>query len=281
VIPWNARVASGSGTTASPLAGSAALVSGALGLPVRCGPPDDDTDWTRCADVDTAHVAEWERAVAAQHVREYGRSHPTAAAAYVLGWYAGTPAMLGGAFFRLARRVPRLGRDALAFHRGREEYPDAVALLDDRFWCLSGDPSADHPGATVVADDAALAAVLRAQVRAHADAFLAGYPSRPLPRRALLGAFTDGVDTGLWLAGADDRLLPDAATALPGATLPASTLEVLLDGRGRRHVDRRTLSCCYYFKVDPDAGPCGTCPRIPRDERVRRLTDLPDETAGS
>jgi hypothetical protein len=51
---------------------------------------------------------------------------------------------------------------------------------------------------------------------------------------------------------------------------------VLVDGRGRRHVDRRTLSCCYYFKIDPAAGPCGTCPRIPAADRLRRLTDLPD-----
>jgi hypothetical protein len=55
---------------------------------------------------------------------------------------------------------------------------------------------------------------------------------------------------------------------------------VLVDGRGRRHVDRRTLSCCCYFKIDPAAGPCGTCPRISTDERVRRFTDLPDEPEG-
>jgi hypothetical protein len=282
VIAWNARVTSGSGTAAPPLAGSAAVVAAALGLPVRCGPPgpDDGPGWTRCADVDAAYVAGWERAVAAGHVREYGLSHPTASAAYVLGWYAGVPAMLGGALFRATRRVPRLDRDALAFRRGPEEYPDAVALLDGRFWCLAADPDASRPTATVVEDESALAAVLRAQVRAHADAFLAGHPFRPLPRRALLGAFTDGLDTGLWLAGDDDRLLPDAALALPGPTLPASTLQVLVDGRGRRHLDRRTLSCCYYFKVDPDAGPCGTCPRIPPDERLRRLTSLPDEIAG-
>jgi hypothetical protein len=57
-------------------------------------------------------------------------------------------------------------------------------------------------------------------------------------------------------------------------------LEVVVDGRGRRHVDCRTLSCSYYFKVDPDAGPCGTCPRVPADERLRQLTELPDELSG-
>jgi len=264
----------------SALAASAARLGDAIGRPVRCGEPGPG--WTRCADVDAEFVTRWEQAVSAQHIREFGRSHPAASAAYVLGWYAGVPAELGGALYRLARRVPRLDRDAVAFRRAGEAYPDAYALLDARFWCLPTDPAADHPDATPVADEPALAAVLRAQVRAHADAFVAEHPSRRLlPRRALLGAFTDGLDTGLWLAGdtTPERLLPDAALALPAgpSPLPASTLHVLVDGRGRRHLDRHIRSCCYYFKIDPAAGPCGTCPRIPAADRLRRLTDLPDE----
>jgi hypothetical protein len=261
----------------TPLAGSAARLAEAFGHPIVHGAPGPG--WTRCADVDAAYVARWERDVAAEHVREYGRSHPSAAAGYVLGWYAGIPAGLGAALYRLDRRVPRLDRPAIAFRLAAQAYPDAVALLDDRFWCLATDPAADHPAATVVADEVALAAVLRAQVRRHADAFLATYPSRGrLPRRALLGAFTDGVDTGLSLAGDTAGLPAAAAVVLPAgpSALPPSTITVRVDGRGRRHVDRTTLSCCYYFKVDPAAGPCGTCPRLPVDERLRRLTELPD-----
>ncbi len=259
---------------------SAARLGEVFGRPVLCGEPGPG--WTRCADVDAEFVTRWEHAVAAQHVREFGRSHPATAAGYVLGWYAGVPAELGGALFRLARRVPRLDRDAIAFRLTDEAHPDAYALLDTRFWCLPTDPAADHPDATAVTGEPALAAVMRAQVREHADAFLAEHPSSGrLSRRAMLGAFTDGVDTGLWLGGdrTPERLLPDAALALPAdpSLLPASTLHVAVDGRGRRHVDRRTLSCCYYFEIDPDAGPCGTCPRIPPDERLRRLTELPDE----
>ena len=266
----------------TPLAESAERLAEAFGQPVHCGAPGPG--WTRCSSVDAAFVTRWEQAVAAQHVHRFGRSHPTTAAGYVLGWYAGIPAGLGGALFRLARRVPRLDRASVAFRLCAEAYADAFALTDTRFWCLPSDRAADHPDATVVPDEAALATVLRAQVRDHADEFLAHYPSRGrLPRRALLGAFTDGVDTGLWLGGdtAPERLLPEAAIALPGgpSPLPATTLAVLVDGRGRRHVDRRTLSCCYYFRVAPEEGPCGTCPRIPHDERVRRFTELPDETA--
>jgi hypothetical protein len=264
----------------TPLAGSATRLAEAFGQPVVYGAAGPG--WTRCADVDAAYVARWERDVAAEHVREYGRSHPSAAAGYVLGWYAGIPAGLGAALYRLDRRVPRLDRHAVAFRLAVQAYPEAFALLDDRFWCLPADPAADHAAATVVADEAALAAVLRAQVRGHADAFLTTYPSRGrLPRRAMLGAFTDGVDTGLWLGGDSARLPAEAAAVLPAgpSPLPATTITVRVDGRGRRHVDRTTLSCCYYFKVDPAAGPCGTCPRLPADERLRRLTELPDDAA--
>lgn len=266
----------------TPLAGSATSLAEAFGRPVVHG--TSGPGWTRCADVDAAFVTRWERDVAAEHVREYGRSHPSAAAGYVLGWYAGIPAGLGAALFRLDRRVPRLDRNAVAFRLAPEAYPEAFALLDARFWCLPTDPAAGHADATVVANEAALAGVLREQVRGHADAFLDIYPSHGrLPRRALLGAFTDGIDTGLWLGGdrTPETLPAEAALVLPErAALPASTIAVLVDGRGRRHVDRTTLSCCYYFKVDPAAGPCGTCPRIPASERLRQLTELPDELHG-
>jgi hypothetical protein len=263
----------------TPLRESAARLAEAFGRPVVHGEPGPG--WTRCAEVDGEFVTRWERDVAAEHVREYGRSHASATAGYVLGWYAGVPAGLGAALFRLDRRVPRLDRDAVAFRLAPEAYPAAYALLEARFWCLPGDPAAGDPHATVVADEAALAAVLRAQVRGHADEFLATWPARGrLPRRALLGAFTDGVDHGLELGGdaTPEALPPEAALVLPrgAAPLPASTIVVRVDGRGRRHVDRTTLSCCYYYKVDPAAGPCGTCPRIPPDERLRRLTELPD-----
>ena len=224
----------------SPLAASAARLGEAIGRPVLCGEPGPG--WTRCADVDAEFVTRWEQAVCAQHVREFGRSHPAATAAYVLGWYAGVPAGLGGALYRLARRVPRLDRDAVAFRLAAEAYPDAYALLDARFWCLPTDPAADHPDATPVADEPALAAVLRAQVRAHADAFLAEHPSRRrLPRRALLGAFTDGMDTGLWLGG-DPH--PGAAAARrrtrpAGRAVPAAGVDAARAGRRPRAAARR------------------------------------------
>lgn len=248
--------------------------------------PDDDPTWTRCADVDAAFLTGWERRIAAGLVRNHGRSNPMTVAGFSLDWYAGVPGQLGGAMYRLARRVPRLDRASLAFTRDpAQHYPRGIALLDPRFWCLPADPDADHPAATVVDDEVALAGVLRAQVRAHADDFLADFrPSARLPRRGLLGAFFDGLDTGVWFGGepgasAAASILAEAAAVLPGGTAEfrdASSIYRFVDARDRAHVARRRVGCCYYFKVAADDLPCTTCPRVDDAQRVARYSAVDD-----
>lgn len=268
--------------TEHPLARTAARADTAHDwLTVRHAPGGGQGGWTACSQVDAAYVARWEGLAGAGTAADYGRTHPMAQAGYVLGWYAGVAAGLGALFFALDRRVPRLGRADVGFrtHAG-QHYPDAVATLQQRFWCLPGDPDAGHPDAEAVADEGALAAVLRAQVRAHADDFLAGYrPGARLPRRTLLGAFFDGLDGGFWLEGPAAPVPGDAAVAaarlvLPGGTAQfadASSFHTVTDRRGRAHLSRRRVSCCYYFKVSDDGAACTTCPRTTDTERAERL----------
>lgn len=246
-------------------------------LTMRLGIPADEAGWLRYAGIDAEFIVAWERSVAARQRHELGRSHPMTSASYVLGWYAGLPGQVGGACFRLDRRVPRLQPEDLALHRHpTEHYPDGVALLDERFWCLPDDPAADDPAATVVADDAALAAVLRGQVREHADRFLSWYtPGARLAQRNLLGAFFDGLDCGIWTGGehgvdARELVLADAALVLPGHTpefWDASTLYLLTDDRGRTHLTRERVSCCHSYKINDAGVPCFTCPRTDTAER--------------
>lgn len=268
----------------TPLAATAAAAD-ALNewLHVRLGWPDDRTGWTSCAEVDAGFLAAWEDRIEGHVARTYGRSHPMTVSGFALDWYAAMAGLVGGACFRQARRVPRLGRAALAFRRHpEEEYPDGVALLDPRFWCLPDDPDADHAHATVVADEEALAAVLRAQVRSHADDFFTAYAGRArLPRRHKLGAFFDGLDTGVWYGGnpqvgAAEEILRVGATVLPGATAEfgdPSSIHLLTDRRGRTHLSRRRVGCCYYFKVDDEEQACSTCPRVDDDTRAARYAD--------
>jgi hypothetical protein len=239
--------------------------------------------WLRCSDVNTRVIADWERRVAQSQLRNHGLTHPVAAASYVLAWYAGIASRLGGSCLLLERRVPRLGRDALAFRCHPEEhYPQAVALLDARFWCLPDDSHADHVDATVVADLSTLGAVLRAQVRTHADAFLATYrPGARLPRRDLLGAFFDGLDSGFWRDNSSDGppladCLALAQSVLPGGTpefADRSSLYVVEDAAGRQHLLRRRASCCNYYRVSQNGEACLTCPRTTDQERRRRVVE--------
>lgn len=242
-------------SASSPLHATALRVSTAVDhLDVRPGLPARATDdsWTRCSDVDRPFLTTWEARIAEDMSRDYGRADPIAVSGFALDRYAGIPGQVGGALFRLARRVPRLDRAALAFTCGTGEgqYPVAIALLDDRFWCLPADADAAHPSATVADGTASLAAELRAQVRAHADGFLAGYrPGRRTSPRGLLGAFFDGLDTGIWFGGDDSaaaasQVIADARAVLPGGTADfrhRSSLYVLADTRGREHLCRRRV----------------------------------------
>jgi hypothetical protein len=240
--------------------------------------------WRRCSSVDNAAIAEWETTVAQGHRELFGRTHAMAAASYVLTWYADIASSVGALCFLLDRRVPRLDPGRLAFHRSQVGYPDTIAVLDPRFWCLPTDADADHPDATAVADEDALARMLRGQVRAHADQFLATYrPGARLPRRTLLGAFFDGLDCGFSPSRtgrvSPEEVIATARRVLPGATdefTEASSYYLAADPTGRQHLARRRVSCCYYFKVGDD-GACTSCPRTSDAERAVRLADLADQ----
>lgn len=243
-------------------------------------------DWLPCSAVDAEVVAEWEQRAAEVCVKYDGRSHPVTSASYALGWYADIAAGLGALCFQVDRRVPHLDRAAVAFRRHRDDhYPDGVALLDPRFWCLPDDPDATHPDATVVPDEEALAARLRAEVRSHADEFLSWYrPGARLPRRDLLGAFYDGLDVGFWLDGAEaspadlEEAVAAARLALPGRTgefSQGSSLEVVTDGSVCR-LARLRVSCCNYYRVSDVGEECASCPRTSEADRLRRVLEPVD-----
>jgi hypothetical protein len=262
----------------APLAETVEAVNARNGeLRIRVGWPEDRSGWTNCDAVDATFLAVWEDRIATYLRRTYRQSHPMTIVGFLLDWYAAVPGVVGGACFRASRRVPYLAPGSLAFHRPADEPAvDGAALLDLRFWCLPDDPDADHPDASVVADESALTSVLRAQVRTHADDFLARYRgARRMPRKQRLGAFFDAVDTGLWHGGPDDAAAaPEAlragAVVLPGSTKEfpaASSLHVLTDSRGRTQLSRRRLGCCYVFHVGVDRQACTTCSRV--DDRTR------------
>ncbi|MBP2340380.1 hypothetical protein JOF41_006558 [Saccharothrix coeruleofusca] len=251
----------------SPVADSLLSAASLVGyLDVRYGPPVGD-DWLTCADLldQPERFDQWRARLARWLEDEHGESNERATAGYVMSWYLGAVGLLGGVLFHTARRVPSLRPSDVALRIADEGRPHVVglALLSGEFACLPDDAGGDHPSATAVADDAALAALLRARFAAHAAAFVASYGTTVrLGRRMLWAAATDALDSAAWTAGLlcgdEDSGVADSALLLPEQQAPftaASTFRPTPDGWARRRE-----SCCFHFTL-PGATACAGCPR--------------------
>ncbi|WNV91780.1 (2Fe-2S)-binding protein [Umezawaea sp. Da 62-37] len=236
---------------------------------VRFGLPAQRGDWVLCSDAlaDPALFDRWRKALAEWLEVQYGGSSDRATAGYVMGWYLGVPGQLAGLLFHSARRVPSLRPADLAFRlAGDRPQVAGIALLSDEFACLPDDPAGNHPAATVVADEAALAALLRAKYVAHAADFVKAFgPTVRLGRRMLWAAATDALDKGTWLAG---RMCGDESTGVSDAAmLLPERIAPLTSGSTMRFTDgewtRSRQSCCFTY-VLPGAEECDTCPRVCR-----------------
>jgi len=202
-----------------------------------------------------------------------------ASAGYVLGWYAFLPGLLGGRCFARARRVPRLDAGALAFRRDADHWPDAVALLDERFWCLPSDeaPATRRPSSSPTRPSWPVCCAPRCAPTptpsSPATARAPGCPvmaclarSSTASTRACAAATPPGRTPAL-------PALADTARVLPGGTpefADASTVGLLTDDHGRTHLIRTRVSCCYYDKLPGDHVACFGCPRTPDGEWAAR-----------
>ncbi|QFZ16355.1 (2Fe-2S)-binding protein [Saccharothrix syringae] len=263
-----ARVTARDATT-TPVADSLTRAAGLTeGFEVRFGLPADRSGWTTCAEFtdEPERFDAWRKALAEWLREQYGEAPDRTTAGYVMSWYLNVVGLMGGVLFHTARRVPSLRPSDLAIRVADDGRPHTtgVALLADEFACLPDDPENDHPDATVVADEHALAAVLRARFAAHAAAFVGAFGSTVrLGRRMLWAAATDALDTAAWTAGqlcGDETAgVVDSTLLLPAKLEPftsASTLRATGTGWTRRRE-----SCCFHFAL-PGAAACATCPRV-------------------
>ncbi len=194
---------------------------------------------------------------------------------YVLQWYLVIPSYLGAVLFHCARRVPSLSPRQLSFRLDPAAVQE-VALRPGRFWCLPDDPDAGHPDAVPVPDEAALGAILRRQVIAHATHFLTVYgPTVRFGSRTQWAAVTDVLDSALLLAGrsfgSPQAGAADAGLVLADGDKPltsASTIRELTDDRGRTHWTRLRGSCCFLYAMPGVERPCASCPRLKDSERA-------------
>ncbi|WP_197523134.1 (2Fe-2S)-binding protein [Actinokineospora pegani] len=241
---------------------------------LRYGRPAEP-GWATCAELlaEPERFDRWRAGLGGWLRQQYGESHERTTAGYVMSWYLWVPAYVGGLLFHHERRVPALGPADLAFRMARPRpHPDAMAVLSPGFACLPDDPAAGTPGADVVADERALAAVLRGRFAGHAARFVDAYGKTVrMGKRMLWAAATDALDNALWLSGRysgdEGAGVLDAGLVLEGGPAPftsASTLRPVGGDGGPVEWTRRRESCCFHYLLDNGQGTCSTCPRLSR-----------------
>lgn len=196
-------------------------------------------------------------------------------AGFGLHRYAWPACLLFTVPWLLARRVPRLPADRVAFHRTR----GLMSVRVEDFACLPDDPAAALPGARVVPDEEALRAEVRAAVAEHLGPVLEGFgPRMRRGRRALWGMVTDEVVESLWYAGQllgeEGRARAELDLLLPGANAPytgGSGFRTLTGPAGEELPTRNRVGCCLFYTIRPE-DTCVTCPRTCDADRVARLT---------
>jgi hypothetical protein len=89
----------------------------------------------------------------------------------IISWYLHVPAYVGARLLHNERRVPSLCPSELAFRLCDDRpHPEGMAVLGEAFPACRPTRGSSRPEATVVADERALAAVLRARYIVHGRA---------------------------------------------------------------------------------------------------------------
>lgn len=203
---------------------------------------------------------------------------PDAVAMWALhgyAWYACL--MLTGPWF-LRRRVPLVALDQVWIAPGSDRVGRSFTVTSNAFACLPDDPDADAPGARVVADEAALRALLLSRVAAHVEPLLTAFrPHLRRGERVLWSMVADEVVSGVWYlgrtVGEGDRAVRELGRLLPGDAgrfKRAAGFRTLTGTEGRTHCNRTQSVCCLWYTLDP-AALCSTCPRADDERQVAIL----------
>jgi len=223
------------------------------------------------------------------------RYAPTSDFAKLLGHWTfqqacGTPLLVDGYLYAAQRRVPLLQGNVLLHNSGWLHH---ARLLQPRIWVLPDDPLCGVAGVTTVADEAALTAVLLAEVRRTYEPIVRAFRARRY--RSVPNAWASAVDgllQGFLLAGRADLGL-DVAWELwqtiagdwdvPTRRWPRR-LPFVEGGIADEVVVR--AACCLTWTVTDAAGVqqpnCPNCPLRSDDaERIRWMVDWLQQLSAS
>lgn len=207
----------------------------------------------------------------------------------LFGQYAWLAVASAMACYLLDRRVPDLSPGGMAYRtvkHGDGEDMTELRYLRARFFCLPGDPGATHADATIVGDEDALREMFHRQIEAH-------FP----PVMQVIQTHTGCVAPAMWaqvsdwvigaviefvrLTGQHDQLdaLIQQFAKRDGSPLRMRNgviplhFEDLATGEPCVAFMLNRASCCQWYRF-PDAkgDRCSTCPGLPREQRIARMT---------
>ncbi|GAA2140509.1 IucA/IucC family C-terminal-domain containing protein [Glycomyces algeriensis] len=186
-----------------------------------------------------------------------GSAHANAALAWkTYCYWTLAPVVLG---YVAARRVPVMDASNAVFRVAEDAPMFSVRQVRPHFLVLPHDPSAAHPEAEVVANEAVLLDRLRASVfDGHLgpvlDVFLA---KARVGRRTLMGSVASGI---AYAVASIAQVVPDPDDVLAKTLLSAldvgDLVDISTDQAGRLVYQRRT--CCLALTIDGNRT-CSTC----------------------
>lgn len=244
-------------------------------LNVRLGAPSGE-GWfpaSEFADEDSPHLDDFIKRVGG----ELGTGDRSVMTSFFFGYYTWQIAAPAIICYLAEDRVPDISAPNVALRVNEGGRVDDLAILEEKFAALAGDPAAGRPGVTVVEDGDALRRYLLDRfVGEHLPPVVESMRRRtPLGRRALWAAVADRcASTVIWVTGQlqKEHLCRSEVEALVGEPpLEGGTGILYVEHAGREEMFLKRGSCCFNYKLT--GASCATCPLLRPEERKRRLEE--------
>lgn len=241
-----------------------------------------DGDWTPARDLFQGDDRRLGELVAAYGQRAWDSSNRhVAGSAFLVAYLSRVVFPLVGQYV-LEQRVPDVSLDNLAFHWNGPAI-DATGLRRLAFAALPGDASAEHPDATVVADEPALYDQLKGWLFEDnlgpviVDLQRAAGASVKVSWNAA-AAFSQALNR-LYATEAARRRVVEAAEVLfsdPDSPIYGQlTMEEFGSGVRTGFFSRRR-GCCLWWRSPRANDYCSNCILLPREEQERRFREMLD-----
>jgi len=233
------------------------------GVSVYFGPGPDS--WRRAADIVDSPAAVND--LLDEVCRLYEMDNRQVAASFLVLGYFWHIMAAATACYLLENRVPDLSAGAIAL-----DLRGGITFLSPHCWALPGDPDAQHPTVTVVANQQELRERLTSQFEEHAAPLFATLRSvAPYGLNGMRANYADRLASAvIWIAEqvGDLDLARREVPALVSLARPNGRTGILeVEHAGRSGIFLNRGGCCLNYRL-PGREKCDTCCLRPLEERI-------------